>query len=42
MHLTPATADRPTATRLVPQFEGAGLDGVVAKPLDGAYARTSG
>jgi ATP-dependent DNA ligase len=37
VHLTPATADPATARRWFEQFEGAGLDGVVAKPLDGAY-----
>jgi ATP-dependent DNA ligase len=37
VHLTPATADRPTATGWFSQFEGAGLDGLVAKPLDGVY-----
>jgi ATP-dependent DNA ligase len=37
IHLTPATTDRAVAERWFRQFEGAGLDGVVAKPLDGAY-----
>ena len=37
VYLTPATQDRETATRWFTQFEGAGLDGVVAKPLDGGY-----
>jgi len=36
-HLTPATRDHGQATRWFSQFEGAGLDGVVAKPLDGIY-----
>jgi ATP-dependent DNA ligase len=36
-HLTPATRDREQATRWFSQFEGAGLDGVVAKPLDVMY-----
>jgi ATP-dependent DNA ligase len=36
-HLTPATRDRDLATRWFSQFEGAGLDGIVAKPLDGSY-----
>jgi len=36
-HLTPATLDREVATRWFSQFEGAGLDGVIAKPLDGIY-----
>jgi ATP-dependent DNA ligase len=37
VHLTPATTDRARAEEWFEQFEGAGLDGVVAKPLDGAY-----
>ena len=37
VYLTPATTDRDTAVRWFSQFEGAGLDGVVAKPLDGSY-----
>ncbi len=37
IHLTPVTRDRATAQRWFEQFEGAGLDGVVAKPLDGSY-----
>jgi ATP-dependent DNA ligase len=37
VHITPATADRDLALRWFDQFEGAGLDGVVAKPLDGTY-----
>jgi ATP-dependent DNA ligase len=37
IHLTPATTDRDTAQRWFTQFEGAGLDGVIAKPLDGLY-----
>jgi ATP-dependent DNA ligase len=37
IHLTPATTDRAVAERWFSQFEGAGLDGVVAKPLDGIY-----
>jgi ATP-dependent DNA ligase len=35
--LTPATADIATAGDWFEQFEGAGLDGIVAKRLDGAY-----
>ena len=35
--LTPATRDRDLAARWFSQFEGAGLDGIVAKPLDGEY-----
>src|SRR5712664_1343908 len=37
IHLTPATTDRETAARWFTQFEGAGLDGLVAKPPDGMY-----
>jgi ATP-dependent DNA ligase len=37
IHLTPATTDRDVALGWFDQFEGAGLDGVVAKPLDGTY-----
>jgi ATP-dependent DNA ligase len=36
-YLTPATADIDTARRWFEQFEGAGLDGIIAKRLDGAY-----
>jgi ATP-dependent DNA ligase len=36
-HLTPATRDRDVAAQWFSQFEGAGLDGVIAKPLDGIY-----
>ena len=35
--LTPATTDRDTAGEWFERFEGAGLDGVIAKPLDGLY-----
>src|SRR5436190_2826988 len=35
--LTPATTDRALAEQWFERFEGAGLDGVVAKPLDGGY-----
>lgn len=35
--LTPVTADLETARDWFSRFEGAGLDGVVAKPLDGTY-----
>jgi len=35
--LTPATTDRDTASQWFERFEGAGLDGVIAKPLDGEY-----
>lgn len=37
LHLTPATADRAVAEDWFQRFEGAGLDGVIAKRLDGAY-----
>ena len=37
VYVTPATRDRDVAVRWFSQFEGAGLDGVVAKPLDGPY-----
>jgi ATP-dependent DNA ligase len=32
IHLTPATRDRATAVEWLERFEGAGLDGVIAKP----------
>jgi ATP-dependent DNA ligase len=35
--LTPATRDAKLAEEWFERFEGAGLDGVVAKPLDGPY-----
>ncbi|MGN6753860.1 MAG: ATP-dependent DNA ligase [Intrasporangium sp.] len=37
IHLTPATSERATAKDWFEQFEGAGLDGVIAKPVDGRY-----
>jgi ATP-dependent DNA ligase len=37
IHVTAATTDRAVARRWFHQFEGAGLDGLVAKPLDGYY-----
>jgi ATP-dependent DNA ligase len=37
LYLTPMTADRKTAARWLDQFEGAGLDGVIAKPADAPY-----
>ena len=37
VHLTPATTDRSLATAWFERFEGAGLDGVVAKPAGGTY-----
>jgi len=35
--LTPTTTDHDLAMQWFSQFEGAGLDGIVAKPLDGTY-----
>src|SRR4029079_7232531 len=37
IHLTPATRDRALAVDWFDRFEGAGLDGVIAKRLDGTY-----
>jgi ATP-dependent DNA ligase len=37
VHLTPATTDRALAAEWLGRFEGAGLDGLVAKLLDGVY-----
>ncbi len=37
VHLTPAAYEVSTAEEWFATFEGAGLDGVVAKPLDAAY-----
>jgi ATP-dependent DNA ligase len=37
VHLTPGTRDKAEAEVWFRQFEGAGLDGLIAKPLDGAY-----
>src|SRR5688572_6246338 len=37
IHLTPATKDRALAADWFQRFEGAGLDGVMAKPLHGVY-----
>jgi ATP-dependent DNA ligase len=37
LYLTPATRDRDTATDWFSRFEGAGFDGVVAKPLTDGY-----
>jgi ATP-dependent DNA ligase len=37
IHVTPATTDPVLAERWFEEFEGAGLDGIVAKPLDGTY-----
>ena len=37
VHLTPMTRDPLVAAEWLSRFEGAGLDGVIVKPLDGAY-----
>lgn len=37
VHVAPATTDMDVARRWFEQFEGAGLDGVIAKPLDLLY-----
>jgi ATP-dependent DNA ligase len=37
VHLTPVTRDRTLAVEWLQRFEGAGLDGVIAKPADGTY-----
>jgi ATP-dependent DNA ligase len=37
LYLTPMTRDRATAIRWLEEFEGAGLDGVIAKPADSPY-----
>ena len=37
VHLTPATTDASTAARWFTRFEGAGLDGLMVKSLDGVY-----
>ena len=37
VHLTPVTTDIELAGQWFRQFEGAGLDGVIAKPLDESY-----
>jgi ATP-dependent DNA ligase len=37
IHLTPATTDLGVAQRWFVELEGAGLDGVIAKPLTGTY-----
>ncbi|MCP3937916.1 MAG: ATP-dependent DNA ligase [Actinomycetia bacterium] len=38
VHLVDTTRDTATATGWYKRFEGAGLDGLIAKPLDGVYA----
>jgi len=37
IHVTPATPDREIAADWFRRFEGAGLDGVMAKPVEGIY-----
>jgi ATP-dependent DNA ligase len=37
IHITPATRDTATARSWFERFEGAGLDGVIAKPVTGTY-----
>jgi len=37
VRITPASTDRAVADDWFHRFEGAGLDGIVAKPLDGTY-----
>jgi ATP-dependent DNA ligase len=37
LHLTPQTDDLDAAARWVTELPGAGLDGVIARPLDGVY-----
>ncbi len=37
LHLTPMTRDRELAVAWLARFEGAGLDGVIAKPADAPY-----
>src|SRR6185295_7270573 len=37
IHLTPMTRDRGVAAEWLARFEGAGLDGVIAKPDGGTY-----
>ena len=37
LHLTPMTRDRALAVEWLARFEGAGLDGVIAKPVDALY-----
>jgi ATP-dependent DNA ligase len=37
LYVTPVTREHDVAVNWLAQFEGAGLDGVIAKPLDSAY-----
>jgi ATP-dependent DNA ligase len=38
LHLTPQTRDLAVAARWFAELPGAGLDGLIARPLDGSYA----
>lgn len=38
VRVTPASTDRARAEEWFSTFEGAGLDGIIAKPIDGVYA----
>ena len=38
VRVTPASTDRARAEQWFSSFEGAGLDGIIAKPIDGVYA----
>ncbi|HSI93039.1 MAG TPA: ATP-dependent DNA ligase [Jiangellaceae bacterium] len=38
VHIAPSTTDHDLALQWFDQFEGAGLDGIIAKPADGVYA----
>ena len=40
-HLTRTTTDAQTAARWFRQFEGAGLDGIIAKPMHAAYEQNA-
>ncbi len=42
VHVTPATRDSRVASDWFRRFEGAGLDGVMAKPVAGCMSRISG
>ena len=42
IHITPATHDTSVASDWFRRFEGAGLDGVIAKPIAGPTSLTSG
>ena len=42
VHVTPLTRDVDEAQRWFEQFEGAGLDGLIAKPRESPTSPTSG